>query len=231
MRCCCPYLAMHAQSANFFEEIAYYDYDGISDHQNEKELIMAALGRSHSVLVMRNHGVCTTGRTVAEAWVKAWYFEKCCRLQVRLPIRFPVTYSCIPHPPGCRLMCSRRTGRTVSSHRSCCARRSSRWRQSFQTACSSGQPFEPSGNSSDITLHARPCSCPVYQVVEFIPRDAVMSAQQQQQQHQHQHQHEHQQHQQHQQQQPSPSPSPQPPTSRPSRPRRQKRKIASTWRR
>jgi ribulose-5-phosphate 4-epimerase/fuculose-1-phosphate aldolase len=35
-----------------------------------------------SVLVMRNHGICTTGRTVGEAWVKAWYFEKCCKLQM-----------------------------------------------------------------------------------------------------------------------------------------------------
>ena len=100
MRCGCAYLTVRAQSANFFDEVAYYDYDGISDHQNEKELIMAALGASHSVLVMRNHGVCTTGRTVAEAWVKAWYFEKCCRLQVRLLIPPPVTSPYNPQPPA-----------------------------------------------------------------------------------------------------------------------------------
>ena len=73
---------MHGQSANFFEEIAYYDYDGISDHAEEKNLIMDAIGTNNSVLVMRNHGVCTVGRTVGEAWVKAWYFEKCCQLQL-----------------------------------------------------------------------------------------------------------------------------------------------------
>ena len=62
--------------------MAYYDYDGISDDLNEKQLIMEAIGTTNSVLIMRNHGFCTTGRTVGEAWVKAWYFEKCCKLQM-----------------------------------------------------------------------------------------------------------------------------------------------------
>lgn len=83
---CCVTLFLtstgRGQSANFFEEIAYYDYDGISDHLEEKGLIMDAIGANNSVLVMRNHGVCTTGRTIGEAWVKAWYFEKCCKLQI-----------------------------------------------------------------------------------------------------------------------------------------------------
>ena len=26
--------------------------------------------------------MCTTGSTVGQAWVRAWYFEKCCQLQM-----------------------------------------------------------------------------------------------------------------------------------------------------
>ena len=94
---------MGAQSANFHGELAYYDYDGISDDMAEKERLAEAIGSGavvqkgqagtvtaeerprsscqtlarsalpadvcvgcisdKSVLVMRNHGVCTTGRS------------------------------------------------------------------------------------------------------------------------------------------------------------------------
>ena len=37
-----------------------------------------------NTLLMRNHGYCTFGRTVAEAWVLAFYFNKACETQLRV---------------------------------------------------------------------------------------------------------------------------------------------------
>ena len=72
-------------STQFLGEIAYHEYEGLSDDAEgeEKRRIaedMRMGGPKTSVLVMRNHGYCTVGSTVGEAWVRAWYWEKCCQL-------------------------------------------------------------------------------------------------------------------------------------------------------
>ena len=46
---------LREQSAHFYGELAYYDYDGVSDDVQEKEALAAAIG-DKSVLIMRNHG-------------------------------------------------------------------------------------------------------------------------------------------------------------------------------
>jgi len=48
---------------------------------DERQRLVANLGR-HNVLLMRNHGVLTVGRTVAEAFILAYYFEKAARVQL-----------------------------------------------------------------------------------------------------------------------------------------------------
>ena len=47
------------QSAHFYGELAYDDYDGVSDDVQEKEALAAAIG-DKSVLIMRNHGETTS---------------------------------------------------------------------------------------------------------------------------------------------------------------------------
>lgn len=75
---CC----LDQNSAQFYERIAYHDYQGVSDDAAEQQSIANDIGSCASVLVMRNHGFCTVGCSVGEAWVRAWYFEKCCQLQM-----------------------------------------------------------------------------------------------------------------------------------------------------
>eukprot|EP00401_Gymnodinium_catenatum_P006126 CAMPEP_0117601976 /NCGR_PEP_ID=MMETSP0784-20121206/77326_1 /TAXON_ID=39447 /ORGANISM="" /LENGTH=521 /DNA_ID=CAMNT_0005404747 /DNA_START=109 /DNA_END=1672 /DNA_ORIENTATION=+ len=73
-------VAQHA--APFFGRVAYHDWEGISDDKAESERIAAAVKSGTNVLVMRNHGFCTFGKSVAEAWVLAYYFEKSCETQI-----------------------------------------------------------------------------------------------------------------------------------------------------
>ena len=51
------------------------DYGGIADDAAEGEHIAAALGDA-TTLLMANHGVTTTGATVAEAFERLYFFEK-----------------------------------------------------------------------------------------------------------------------------------------------------------
>eukprot|EP00750_Incisomonas_marina_P015968 INCI18822.1.p1 GENE.INCI18822.1~~INCI18822.1.p1 ORF type:complete len:418 (-),score=53.30 INCI18822.1:191-1321(-) len=64
--------------------VAYHDWEGLSDDADEQSRIAAAFGPIAHTLIMRNHGACTVGSSVGQAWVRAWYLERVCRLQVSL---------------------------------------------------------------------------------------------------------------------------------------------------
>lgn len=60
---------------------AYHDYEGIATDPDERERIVRDLG-DNRVLVLRNHGLLTVGRTVAEAFVWMYRAERACRMQL-----------------------------------------------------------------------------------------------------------------------------------------------------
>ena len=71
-------------SAAFYGKVAYYDWEGVSDDTDECARIAAAFGDTAHTLIMRNHGVLTIGKTVCEAWVRHYYLDRVCRVQVAL---------------------------------------------------------------------------------------------------------------------------------------------------
>jgi ribulose-5-phosphate 4-epimerase/fuculose-1-phosphate aldolase len=60
---------------------AYHGYEGIATDMNERERLVADLGDAN-ILVLRNHGLLTVGRTVAEAFVWMYRAERACRMQL-----------------------------------------------------------------------------------------------------------------------------------------------------
>lgn len=60
------------------EDIAYFDYQGIGQGDDE---IPAAMG-DKNVLFLRNHGTLAVGRTVAEAYARIYLLETACAIQV-----------------------------------------------------------------------------------------------------------------------------------------------------
>jgi ribulose-5-phosphate 4-epimerase/fuculose-1-phosphate aldolase len=71
------------QTAAFLDgHIAYDDtYTGLAANLEEGERLAAVLG-SKSILFMKNHGVVTTGNTVAQAYRRLYKLERACRTQV-----------------------------------------------------------------------------------------------------------------------------------------------------
>ena len=65
----------------FFEDIAYHDYDGPSLYLEERERLQESLG-DKKVLILRNHGLLTVGRTVAEAFIRLYRLESACQVQL-----------------------------------------------------------------------------------------------------------------------------------------------------
>jgi ribulose-5-phosphate 4-epimerase/fuculose-1-phosphate aldolase len=72
-------LTQHALA--IIAHVAYHGYEGIATDLSERERLVADLGDAN-VLVLRNHGLLTVGRTVAEAFVWMYRAERACRMQI-----------------------------------------------------------------------------------------------------------------------------------------------------
>jgi ribulose-5-phosphate 4-epimerase/fuculose-1-phosphate aldolase len=62
--------------------LAYHDYEGVALLDDEKPRLLRDLG-DKLFLMLRNHGLLTVGKTVAEAFLGMYLFEVACMVQVR----------------------------------------------------------------------------------------------------------------------------------------------------
>jgi ribulose-5-phosphate 4-epimerase/fuculose-1-phosphate aldolase len=74
-------LPIHMYSHNFYGCIAYHDFEGPSMNLGERERLVASLG-TQTAMILRNHGLLTVGRTVAEAFIRMWRLERACQVQI-----------------------------------------------------------------------------------------------------------------------------------------------------
>ncbi|WP_296385584.1 class II aldolase/adducin family protein [Reyranella sp.] len=74
-------LPLNQMSMQFFGRLRYHDYEGIALDLDERERLVNDLGDS-DVMVLKHHGLLTTGRSVGEAFYNMYYLEQACRLQV-----------------------------------------------------------------------------------------------------------------------------------------------------
>ncbi|XP_051550830.1 adducin 3 (gamma) a isoform X2 [Myxocyprinus asiaticus] len=71
------------QEALILGDIAYYNYQGSLDEQDERIELQKALGPSAKVLVLRNHGVVALGETIEEAFHYIYNAQFACEIQVK----------------------------------------------------------------------------------------------------------------------------------------------------
>jgi ribulose-5-phosphate 4-epimerase/fuculose-1-phosphate aldolase len=65
----------------FYDHVAYHDYEGIAYDLDEQQRLVRDLG-DHPVMILRNHGLLTVGRSVAQAFLRMYYLEKACEIQL-----------------------------------------------------------------------------------------------------------------------------------------------------
>ena len=61
--------------------IGYHDFEGIAVRMDEQQRLVRNLG-AHSILILRNHGLLTAGRTAREAFYLINTLERACEIQV-----------------------------------------------------------------------------------------------------------------------------------------------------
>jgi len=64
-----------------YATLAYHDYEGIALNEGEKPRLVADLG-SNSAMILRNHGLLTTGVTIADAFLMMYMLETACQIQI-----------------------------------------------------------------------------------------------------------------------------------------------------
>ena len=64
-------------------DIAYHDYEGIALDLDERERLVADLGASKHAMILRNHGTLTLGKSCPDAFMRMYYLERACTMQVR----------------------------------------------------------------------------------------------------------------------------------------------------
>jgi len=62
--------------------LGYHDYEGVALRDDEKPRLVADLG-DRMALMLRNHGLLTVGRTVADAFQTMYFLETACAIQLR----------------------------------------------------------------------------------------------------------------------------------------------------
>jgi ribulose-5-phosphate 4-epimerase/fuculose-1-phosphate aldolase len=75
-------LALSQQSIFVLASLAYHDYEGVALRDEEKPRLVADLGE-RTFLMLRNHGLLTVGRTIADAFQSMYIFEAACAIQLR----------------------------------------------------------------------------------------------------------------------------------------------------
>jgi ribulose-5-phosphate 4-epimerase/fuculose-1-phosphate aldolase len=75
-------LPISQQSIFVLSSLGYHDYEGVALRDDEKPRLVADLGPNR-YLMLRNHGLLTVGRTVADAFLAMYLFETVCNIQVR----------------------------------------------------------------------------------------------------------------------------------------------------
>jgi len=74
-------LPVSQQSAFMLAHLAYHRYEGVALRRAEKDRLVTDLGEANQ-MILRNHGLLTCGRTVAEAFKTMYTLEKACRIQI-----------------------------------------------------------------------------------------------------------------------------------------------------
>ncbi|MBW4657522.1 MAG: class II aldolase/adducin family protein [Drouetiella hepatica Uher 2000/2452] len=77
----CGLLPVSQFALQFYDRLAYHDYEGVSLDLAERERLVNNLGK-RKAMIMRNHRLLTAGRTIPEAFILMYYLEKSCEIQI-----------------------------------------------------------------------------------------------------------------------------------------------------
>ena len=64
-----------------YHDTAYHDWEGVALDLDERERVVADLGNKH-LMMLRNHGTLALGGSVGSCFMRLYYMERACKIQV-----------------------------------------------------------------------------------------------------------------------------------------------------
>ena len=77
----CGFLFFNQHSLRFYGDIAYHDLEGLALGDEGPAMVHALSDKK--IMILRNHGLFTTGKSLDEAIYRMYYFEKLCEMQIK----------------------------------------------------------------------------------------------------------------------------------------------------
>ena len=68
-------------AAIFHNRVSYHDWEGMSTETDECKRLSQNLGKNN-VMILRNHGLLTCGKTISEAFMLMYYLDRACKNQI-----------------------------------------------------------------------------------------------------------------------------------------------------
>jgi len=75
-------LPISQQSTLVLGSLCYHDYEGIAVHEQERVRLQQDMG-VNQFMILRNHGLLVTGRSIADAFCAMHLFELACQIQIK----------------------------------------------------------------------------------------------------------------------------------------------------
>lgn len=75
-------LALNQTSLLLREDLSYHDYEGVAFDADEGPRLIRDLGKKN-LMLLRNHGTLSLGESVATAFLRMYFLERACSMQVR----------------------------------------------------------------------------------------------------------------------------------------------------
>ena len=75
-------LPLSQNALNIHHDVATHAFEGIATAEEERDRLLADLGDKH-LMILRNHGTLTVGRTIGAAFARLYMLEWACTAQVR----------------------------------------------------------------------------------------------------------------------------------------------------
>jgi ribulose-5-phosphate 4-epimerase/fuculose-1-phosphate aldolase len=75
-------LPLSQNALNIWHDVAYHDFEGVATAEDERARLAADIG-DRNLMILRNHGTLTVGRSIATAFARLYMIEWACTAQVR----------------------------------------------------------------------------------------------------------------------------------------------------
>lgn len=105
-------LPVNQMSLEFYDRVAYHDYEGIALNLAEQQRLAADLGH-HNAMILRNHGLLTVAESAARAFLRMFYLDRACEIQLAAAAAGPLR---LPSPEVCEYTARQYEGTVVGDY-------------------------------------------------------------------------------------------------------------------